>query len=213
MKNPILRESINGQTKVRAVGGLHFIRGNAPTYFSLTIESWKGGREDEFGAGHNRLIKRWPELKPLADLHLSDIDGVPTHAEGNGWYWLAGAAPELQAQGQYHGGNGQRQHWKPDGSFDGYRESTPDECLQVFAEHVRISLADAAELRQLVVAETETVNQYDRVYLGLGRVKARAAFAHWIEAQKPRWKADADACVASLGLVVYGDPWKVEVPA
>ena len=180
-KSPILREAEDGPRLIHAVGGLHMIKGNKKPYFSLCIESWEGRREDVFGAAHGELVERWPELKPLADLHLSDIDGVPTYAEDNGWYWLAGAV-EGGFQQAYHGGNGNPARSK-------------DECERILARYVRVSVNEA---RGLVVAMVAIAAEQ-------GNKAARKAFGEWIEAQKPRWKAEADKCIADLGLVVYGD--------
>lgn len=213
-KDPILaRRTPAGKLyEVRAVGGLNYIRGNQAPYFSVTQEA-PGQAKESCGAALEEIAAAWPHLKPLCDLHLSDINGVPMHAEANGWYWMVGAAPALAKPRDYHGGNGKRQHWKPDGSFDGYRESVPDECLATFAKHARITLEEAAQLRDRLIAETQTVNQYDRVYLGKGIEKARALFGQWVQDQKPRWKAEADACINALGLVVYGDHWTQGEPA
>lgn len=199
MKEPILREHSTNGYRVQARGGLHMIRGNGRPYFSLTMASWLHGREDAFGAAHRELVKLWPELQPLAALHLSDIHGVPMHAEANGWYWMAGACGGLGER--YHGGNSERQHWKPDGEFNGYRMSTPDECLQTFADYVRVTMDEARQVRDMVMAAG---------YEG-GSVKAaRAALATWVEQQKPRWAREAAECIQTLGLQVYGDAYTPE---
>ena len=162
-------------------GGLHFIRSNGKPHFSLTCDVYERGRDVGGGAAHELILRKRPRLKPLADLHLSDIDGVPMHAAANGWYWLAGTVVGGFGQ-QFHGGNGD---WgKP-----------ADECLRIFAEHVRISLQEAADLRErmLAIAKDE------------GDGAARGAFDHWINQQRPRWKAEADACIRALDLDVFGD--------
>ncbi len=174
-------------------GGLHHIKGNSAPYFSLTCDIYERGRDVGGGAAHDEILRKAPHLKPLADLHLSSIDGVPMHAAANGWYWMAGTVAGGFGQ-KYHGGTG-----------SGAKDAA--ECLRIFAKLVRISLQEAADLRERLIAETHTVNQYDRVYLGAGNAKARALFDCWIEEQKPRWKADADACIKALDLKVYGDPW------
>lgn len=214
-KAPILatRTPTGKAYKVRAEGGLHYIKGNKLPYFSLTQHAPDPAPESS-GAALDEIIEHWPHLKPLADLHLSDIDGVPMHAEANGWYWLAGAIKELSWHTQHHGGNGQRQHWKPNGDFDGYRNSTPDECLATYAKHVRLSIDEVQVVRQLVLDAFLSVSQYDRTYTKAGVNAAREVHKAWIEAQKPRWQREAMECINGLRLQVYGDTWNQEaIPA
>lgn len=190
--NPIMR-----RYRLRALGGLHYIRGNKLPYFSLTGELERaipGGNwyMETCGAIHEELLAKFPSLKPLADLHLSDINGEPMHAEANGWYNMAGA---LGGAGEgFHRGNGKL-------NINGeYRTPTPDECLVFFAQHARISEQEALALR----------NQMSALIDENGVKVARACFGNWIEAQKPRWKAEAERVIADLNLKVYGDEWKGE---
>lgn len=89
-KDPILgsKQPVNidgyNNAKVVAKGGLNMIRGNGRPYFSLTCDIYERGRDVGGGAAHELILKLFPHLKPLADLHLSDIDGVPMHAAENG---------------------------------------------------------------------------------------------------------------------------------
>jgi hypothetical protein len=53
------------------------------------------------GCIHEELLKAFPQLAPLVALRLSDLDGVPMHAEANGFYWLAG---NLGGLGEQHHG-------------------------------------------------------------------------------------------------------------
>lgn len=186
MNEPILRAVIDGRRKVHARGGLHYIKGNTLPYFSLTIASWelRDGliREDTFGCAHDELVALWPELKPLADLHGSFIDGTPLHAEAKGWYWLAGAL----------GGLGERYH-----GSGGSPQKTTDECREILRRHLRI---DEAEVSQLMAETLVTFQQS-------GPKVAREVFASYVESQKPRWKREAEDCIEALGLTVYGDPW------
>lgn len=187
-----------------AEGGLHYLRGNAAPYFALTYTSHRSGHPRQLesgGAGHERIAEVFPgRFDDLAALHLSTIDGVPMHAEANGWYWMAGA---LGGAGeQYHGGNADRQHWRDvDGvrTFDGYRHSTPDECLATFADHARITVEEAAALRDEL--RDEHANNPD------GWTAARATLALRLDDMRPRWKAEALAAIERHGLRVYGDPW------
>lgn len=190
-KGPVLRQGFFHQREVRAVGGLHMIKHNGKPYFSLVMESWQhmpSGRrvEDVFGAAHDELVRYWPELAPLAALHLSDVDGVPMHAEANGWYWLAGAAGGLQQQ--YHGGNS-------------FPARSPDECLAIFAKHVRLPIDQAREVIDCIKFFFEE----------RGAKEARKEFALWVESQKPRWKREAEACIEQLSLSVFGDQYPYNI--
>jgi hypothetical protein len=198
MRDPILRgpkEYTEGGRKYRitAKGGLHHLRGNARPYFSITadIDRWSSYRwqEDSGGCLHDDILKHWPELADLVALHLSDDDGVPMHAAENGWYFMAGALPEIGVQ--YHLGSGE--HAK-----------SPTECLQVFAKHVRIKLDEAAALRDELVKVIDAVPHYGRVYERAAIRPAKEALKAWCEQQRPRWKAEAQACVAKHNLQVYG---------
>lgn len=172
----------------RVEGGLHYIRGNAAPHFTLTYTSHRKGFPDQCysgGAGHEE-IARWfgDRFADLAALHLADIDGVPMHAEANGWYWLAGA---LGGAGQtYHGGNGSPRR-------------SPAECLAVLADYLRISPEEAEALR--AEASAEYAHNPD------GWTAARATFALRLEDMRPRWKTEADAAIARHNLRVFGDQW------
>lgn len=191
IKDPILAtrqpKGPDGYT-VYAVGGLHYLRGNPLPYFAVTQEAPRTSNES-CGAALDEIAEHWPHLKPLTDLHLSDMNGVPMHAEANGWYWLAGSVVGGFGQ-QFHGGSG---------------SSAVDaaECLRRFASTVRVSHQAAADLREHILEMAKA----------FGNKAARQEFAAWIEDQKPRWKAEADACIKNLSLQVYGDPWKQEAAA
>lgn len=179
-------------------GGLHYIKGNSAPYFSLTYDQHRKGFPNQAssgGTGHDYILKYWPQFADLAALHLSDIDGVPMYAEANGWYKLAGSLPDAFGE-QYHSGNSQ-QHFP-----DGYRLPTGDECLAMFAEHCRIPLAEARKIRQSIM--TRGMNAKDN-RLAI----AKAELAAIMDTMRPRWKAEADACIAKHGLRVYGDAWPV----
>jgi hypothetical protein len=172
----------------RVEGGLEYLRGNAAPYFTLTYTSHRKGFPNQCysgGAGHE-TIARWygDRFDDLAALHLSDIDGVPMHAEPNGWYWLAGA---LGGAGKaYHGGNGSPSR-------------TPAECLATLARHLRITPDEAEALR--AEASAEYTHNPD------GWEAARATFGLRLDDMRPRWKAEADAAIAKYGLRVFGDQW------
>lgn len=67
---------------------------NGHADFSVTASVWEVGknRSDRnmicAGCCHDEILKAVPELKPLIDLHLADINGIPFGAGGNGRYFL-----------------------------------------------------------------------------------------------------------------------------
>lgn len=194
---------------MRVEGGLHYLRGNSKPYFSLTMTAHRKGFPNQCysgGCDHDTILKRFQRFADLAALHLSDIDGAPMHAEANGWYDLAGALPEHAGE-KYHVGNSQR-HF-PKASIDpekpwattDYRNPTADEALQIFADHVRVDVETARALRDAVIVELNKRGIYG----------AKEFFATWINDQRPRWKQEAQACIAKHNLRVYGDEWKQEV--
>ena len=210
--NPVLRTKIwtakrgQGWAKFRlqAEGGLHYIKGNSAPYFSLTgskdIKTGRGWSMLSGGCIHEQLTEQWPELADLAALHLSDINGAPSHAEDNGWYWLTGACDEADHFGEeYHPGRG---------SFD---RRTPAQCLQLFADHCRVSLTDAAMLRLAVLDAYNT--QAPGRFAGKSAKLARAKWAEICESMRPRWAEEARACIAKHNLTIYGDAWTGAAPA
>lgn len=68
----------NGKGIMRAVGKLYSLGNQAP-YFSLTNNN---------GCDHERILAAMPELRILADLHLSTKDGAPMHAVSNAGYHI-----------------------------------------------------------------------------------------------------------------------------
>ncbi len=68
------------------------IDGNSNAYFSITGEiKYHAGNnrwmEGSGGAIHEDILKHFPHLQPLVDIHLSDEDGVRMHAYDNAGYW------------------------------------------------------------------------------------------------------------------------------
>lgn len=171
----------DGFDTVKIFAKLHYIRGNAKPYFSLTYESYTGGRCDSCGSSSELILRLKPELKLMASLHLSDIDGVPMHAVANGWYWLEG----------WGGGWGSDFH----GSNDAY--TTPDRCKEILKGHLRINEYEAGQLFGWI----------SRVVQDVGPAHAKTRFADYVERLKPRWKAEADECIKQLNLKVTGDHW------
>jgi len=121
---------------LRVEGGLHFIKGNRSPYFSLTGSVHRlgfPGQDWECGCIHETILKRFPRFADLAALHLSDMDGCPSHAAANGLYWVAGAMGGLGRK--YHGGSG-----------SGAR--SPAECREIAKRHFRCT---ESELDSLII--------------------------------------------------------------
>lgn len=192
-------------------GGLHNLRGNKKPYFSITANVHRKGFPNQCWSGgclHEDISKYFPRFRELIDFHLCDIDGVPMHDAANGWYYLAGVLPENAGQ-EYHIGNA---HY-----------GTPkneDEIFDIVAKHFRISVLEARSLRDFIVSAAiynargnkatevagyaatgvlKPAKAYDWVY-------AKEVYRSWLEAQKTRWKAEADHVIRKFNLKIYGDP-------
>src|SRR3954463_11868240 len=100
-REPLLASTVysepNAQYRfdLKVYGGLHYIRGNKLPYFAITSESHRHGHPNQVWSGgcqHDLILAHFPKFADLVALHLSDMNGQPGHAEGNGWYWLSGFA-------------------------------------------------------------------------------------------------------------------------
>lgn len=146
-------------------------------YFSITGEIYHKGKPMtdrnmiSCGCVHEDILKVAPELKPLVDIHLSDMDGVPMHAEANGWYWLAKAA-------------GVTQKYEPD--------QAPDKCLEIFADHCRISKEESAEI----------IPCMSKIHLsGKSAEDTRIIWSNICENMKPRWKKEAEKALEMIAAI------------
>lgn len=166
--------------------GLHYIKGNSAPYFSITADGRESGRESFGGACHDLIAKKFPGLQDVIDLHLSDMDGVPSYPVANGWYWLAGAAGGLGEK--YHGGSG---------DFG----KNAEECLEILARHLRVTEAEARGIVERCTA-IEPIPHAVKPH-----AIQREEFARIVEGMVPRWNAEAAACIEKYGLTVYGDKW------
>lgn len=204
-------------------GGLNYLRGNTAPYFTLTYTEHRQGfpnQENSGGAGHEEVLRQFPQFADLAAMHLSDIDGVPMHAESYGWYQLAGALGGFGEK--YHAGNSKGSYPLPASRLDPAkpyitheaRLPTREECLQSFARHCRIEVEEARAVMAEVdplrkrVCDPKTVEAANPGYLA----NCRARWAAICEATRPRWKQEAFACIAHHGLLLYGDPWDDALP-
>lgn len=169
---------------MRVEAGLHMIRGNSAPYFSVTATVYDRSRpgRDKFDRGgclHDEILQHFPELAPVVALHLADLEGQPMYAEENGWYWLVGYYGDTDER--YHGGNGTP-------------AKTPDECLAIFAAHVRLPLDTARQVADgFRAAHT----------LAWAR---KELYQKWVQNQRPRWQAEASAGIALLDRLIADTP-------
>jgi len=204
--------------RFEATAELHQLRGNAQPYFSVTGTVGNPRNPIACGCLHADILRIWPELAPVVALRLADDTGAPMHAVDNGWYWMAGA---MGGAGQtYHGGNNKGHHGGQ------YRNPTKDECLAIWADHVRVDIRTALALRaqinsayvgnmtDKVIAEAEAWETAFGPVLKPGNQDAftpriaaiirnayepcKAAHAAVLEAMRPRWQAEADAALEWL---------------
>ena len=163
-------------------------------YFSITAEigtpnQLKSGNFQAGGCLHEDIAKKFPKLRPLIPLHLSNVEtGAPMHAEENGFYWLAKAA-------------GIPMRWEP--------EQDEETCLKFYADHCRIDMHDAefdaAEVKKAYdmgersVATSEEVTQKCKEEMNkAGVLLARKWFADKVGEMRPRWKSEAKAGLALI---------------
>lgn len=150
-------------------------------YFSITADGYR-----RCGCLHDEILELRPDLKCFVDLHLSDLDGVPMHAEANGWYWLAKAA-------------GIPQRWEPN--------QDSETCLEYFRDHVRlpscISIIEAIQKAyqdgRLLVATSDVVTiRCQEEMHKVGVEQARKFWQSLMGVMIPRWKAEADIATKML---------------
>lgn len=178
------------------------VHGEQP-YFSVTgdiynksVRTRNGDGTQACGCLHDEAAKAWPKIKPIIALHLSEADtGEPMHAEANGYYWLVGVVGGLGEQ--YHGGS------VPDGR-------SPDKCLSILADHLRITEAEAQAIADKVKdayydAEIQAIDNYktvptlNRSPQGMAivqkaaTIRAKNTFHDYVNAQRDRWQAEAKA--------------------
>lgn len=149
-----------------------------PAYFSATYEHKENGRDSDGGYMDEELAASvFPELLPVARVHMSDEHGVPMYAVENGIYW-AGLSKWNAAS-----------YMKPKPPH-GHELVADDEgrewCPTMLAQHLRVSLGQAYELR-------------DEVLSGVHPGSHKEAFALAIEALRPTWQMEADAALAAIG--------------
>jgi hypothetical protein len=98
-----------GKKKVslRVVGKVYKLREQDIPYFSITGEinlNDKRYRDPIVACGciHETILEHFPQLAPLVEMHLSEIDGHPMHAEANARYWAGVCTyPDGSPMGEY----------------------------------------------------------------------------------------------------------------
>lgn len=144
--------------------------GNASGYFSLTgeIRDSRRRRDDGIVARGCLHDEILKEWPDLADAEALHLSKVET-----------GEPMHAQANGWYWyaGAVVEAGHPKPEGAGRYVGEATQGRsCTAIFAGHARITMDEAQQLVE--------------------RRLSLQQFAEWIDAQRPRWKAEADAAVA-----------------
>lgn len=129
-------------------------------YFSVTGET-----KYSCGCIHNEILETFPNLKPLVDLHLSNLDGKPMHCLENGFYWACKVI-------------GIKRPYEPDQSIE--------DCKRIFKEHLRLFHCDALFKEMKDVYDTFDGDEANKV------LAAKLVLQDFIEKLKPAWKKQAD---------------------
>lgn len=195
--------------KITVTAQAYQLGNNAHPHFSVTAEVLSGKRWEMGGCLHEEVLRYFPKLKPLVYLHLSNADdGEPMYAEENGFYNLAGSI-EGNFGEKYHRGNDEI-HFPitPDPETPWIntecRKPTKEECLQMTAEHLRVSLEAAKTILEdcakAFKAGADTVAMSDEVSAQAHKLREKAAsasakecFAKFCATLRPQWKAEAEA--------------------
>lgn len=190
---------------------------NQHPHFSVTadVTHKASGSMRAGGCMHKEALRAWPSIAPIIALHLCNADdGAPGYEIENGFYRLAGAVPPHHFGQQYHSGNS-KQNFPCVPPVDKpwmdtvHRFPTSEECLASLAEFLRVSVDQAADLRADCVEAYELRRAKDD---SLGSMEggsdvtpnaaavaaAKAVFAAFVDAQRPRWKKEAQAGLALI---------------
>ena len=84
-----ISKELNYNSRIVAKFGLHTI-GNQKPYFSITGEIYENNKLNICGCIHEEILKSFPDLGSIVDIHLSDVDGIPMHSVENGWFHAGG---------------------------------------------------------------------------------------------------------------------------
>jgi hypothetical protein len=205
--------------------------GTQSPYFSITGSVIYPDGGSCSGACHDEILKKRPELADLIALHLCDIDGSPSSAVENGFYFYEEARGIAQ--------------------FQKDEDRTPEnkaKHLKTLQDHLRVSTLELAELLRtldaltmpeliqrerimLHVRQNEAQN-YERAIESLKEIKedttaienklavckeaiqnsigtirrhetaGKDHFKKYVEKQRPRWKQEAEAIIGKYNLQI-----------
>lgn len=167
------RHRFNATVKLYALGD------QAP-YFSATGELLNLRRRgdnqiESCGAMGDEITRHFPQLAPVVLVHLADDRGRPMHAVENAMYWAGlsmwGHDRPMSPRDEYG-------RWEVETDANGI-EWAP----QMLANHLRITVEQATELRQYVIDSGGVESEGMRFVL------------HDLEAQ---WQREADEALAVI---------------
>lgn len=155
---------------------------NQQPHFSVTVSGPNFG-----GCCHDIVLRLRPELKPVVDLHLSTDDGVPMHATANAVHWISGILTDLPGF-----------KFRPNSSKHDYGRQTPEWCLQVLGEHLRMDPAPVVDrVREAVRPWLATYSEHEADPKHIERL-VHDVVAQIVDEQRPRWKQEADRAIHLL---------------
>lgn len=147
--------------------------------------TWSGKAQQENGRGCDAcgqitedVLRAFPQLKTLASLHLSDLDGVPMHAISNGLYFYRYARDIPQQYG-----------------FDNkYGEAAREgfDDPKDYARNVVKRMFRLDNLAELDAIPFENSKQFD------------SAFSTFVDSQRDRWKIEATDAIAWVRALIAG---------
>lgn len=163
-------------TVSKVYGGIRRVSGSETGYFMLAWSEEPAEGLVGFGTAKSSGVEDFPEFDDLALLTRSDHRGEPIGAEAEGWRLLA--IP--------------------------YAGSAATFSAEVLGKLFRIAPVEAEHVRYEILAEIDRIADATGVEHEEAADVVRAGFyADWLEAQRPRWQADADSAIEAHDLTEY----------